>query len=99
MSLLSRILTGHGGQGHGSHQEPSAGSAAPPLATIDPVSGEAVRTDHAVTSLYEGKIYYFASKENRERFEAAPQQHAHTAAGHAVASSQPQHRPRRRGGC
>lgn len=108
MSWLSRILTGHGGHGahgahgggHGSQREPFPTSATPLEAAIDLVTGEAVRTDHAITSLYEGKIYYFASKENRERFEAAPQQYAHKAAGHAVASSEPPQRgSRRRGGC
>jgi YHS domain-containing protein len=59
-----------------------------------------VRTAQALTSVYQGKIYYFASKENRDRFEAAPQDYAQKAAGHAVrpaeAANEP---PRSRGGC
>jgi len=71
-----------------------------PEAAIDPVGGEAVRTGEALTSVYQGKIYYFATKDNRDRFEAAPQEHARTAAGHPVRSAEaPYERPRRRGGC
>lgn len=71
-----------------------------PEAVIDPVSGEAVRSAQALTSIYQDRIYYFGSKENRDRFEAAPQEYAHKAAGHPVrpveAANEP---PRRRGGC
>ena len=90
---------GHGG-GHGGHggETDDGPPANAPEAAVDPVSGEAVRTAHAVTSIYEGKIYYFASKENRERFEAAPQEHAHKAAGHPIHPAATG-RPRRRGGC
>ncbi len=92
---------GHGG-GHGGHGEQPDSRAASnaPEAAIDPVSGEAVRTAQALTSLYQGKIYYFASKENRDRFEAAPQEYAQKAAGHpAHSAGAPEDRPRRRGGC
>jgi YHS domain-containing protein len=67
---------GHGGGGHrhdgsgeGGHH-PEAGS------NIDPVSGQAVDPQTAVTSAYQGKTYYFATRENRDRFEAAPEQYA-----------------------
>ena len=93
--------SGHGG-GQGSHDE-QPGSARPanaPEATIDAVSGEAVVTAQALSTVYQGKIYYFASKENRERFEAAPQDYAPKAAGQPVRSAEPAYeRPRRRGGC
>ena len=96
------LLQGGVGAGHGNHGErPAArpaGSA--PEAAVDPVGGEAVRTVQALTCVYEGKIYYFASKENRDRFEAAPQDYAHKAAGHPVrAAEAANERPRRRGGC
>lgn len=55
-----------------------------PEAALDPVSGQAVRGVDALTSVYQGNVYYFASKENRERFEAAPQAYAAKAAGHPV---------------
>lgn len=93
---------GHGGHGGGQDSEPRQPqtSGEMPEAAVDPVSGEAVRTEHAVTSIYQGKIYYFASKENRDRFEAAPQDYAHKAAGHPVHSAdRTEYRPRRRGGC
>ena len=91
---------GHGG--HGGQQEGRTLSAPAnaPEAAIDPVGGEAVRTGEALTSVYQGKIYYFATKDNRDRFEAAPQEHAQKAAGHPVRSAEaPYERPRRRGGC
>lgn len=91
-----------GGSGHGGHGEQAENRAAAnaPEAAVDPVSGEAVRTAQALTSLYQGKIYYFATKENRDRFEAAPQEYAGKAAGHpAHAAEAPRERPRRHGGC
>lgn len=94
---------GHaGGGGHGDRGEqpdrPAAANA--PEAAVDPVGGEALRTAHALTSVYQGKIYYFASKENRDRFEAAPQEYARKAEGYPVRSAEASHdRPRRGRGC
>ena len=94
---------GHGGdKGRGADPRTSGGPPADdaPQAAVDPVGGEAVRTSAALTSLYQGRIYYFSSKENRDRFEAAPQEYAHNAAGYPVRSAElPSDRPRRRGGC
>lgn len=92
MSWLSQILMGQ--RGHVSrdrNQGFGEGDATPdvPEAAVDPVSGETVRTGQALTSLYEGKVYYFASKENRERFEAAPQQYAHKASDHPAPAAHP----------
>ena len=92
---------GHGG-GRGDHggQPDTRPEESAPEAAVDPVGGEAVRTAQAVTTVYQGKIYYFASKANRERFEAAPQEYAHKAAGHPVRPAEAANeRPRRRGGC
>jgi len=91
---------GHAGGGDGGHADrlASAPAANAPEAAVDAVSGEAVRTAQAVTSLYQGKIYYFGSKENRDRFETAPQEYAQKVAGHPIAAAAEQ-RPRRRGGC
>lgn len=95
---------GHGGSGasygnHGGHTDSRAADNAPEAA-VDPVGGEAVRSAQALTSVYQGKIYYFASKENRDRFEAAPQEYARNAAGHPVHTAEAANeRPRRRRGC
>lgn len=48
-------------------------------AAIDPVSGAAVRTSDALTSVYKGTIYYFDSKASRERFESSPEEFASNA--------------------
>jgi YHS domain-containing protein len=105
----SGLLGGMGHGGHASHgaahgdhggQPDTRSAASAPEAAVDPVSGEAVRTAQALTSVYQGKIYYFASKENRDRFEAAPQEYAHKAAGHALPPAEAaSERPRRRRGC
>ena len=88
---------GHGGvpedMGHGGHPGGDAGhsdqtgshvTTNAPDAAIDPVSGEAVRTDQALTSIFQGNVYYFSSSESRDRFEAAPQEYARKAVGHPV---------------
>jgi YHS domain-containing protein len=92
---------GHGGHdiGHGADRgdPPAAGG---PQAAVDPVGGAAVRTSGALTSVYQGRIYYFSSRENRDRFEAAPQEYAHNAVGYPMRSAESDSdRPRRRGGC
>ena len=93
-------LLGHGGHGGQPQNRSPAAAVNAPEAAIDPVGGEAVRTGEALTSVYQGKIYYFATKDNRDRFEAAPQEHAQKAVGHPVRSAEaPYERPRRRGGC
>lgn len=55
----------------------------------DPVSGERINPETAVNVLYQGRVYYFVSRENRDKFEATPAQYA------AAATS----RHHRRHGC
>jgi YHS domain-containing protein len=91
---------GSGDTGDAAQQPDARASGNVPEAAIDPVTGEAVRTVQAVTSIYQAKIYFFASKENRERFEAAPQEYAPKATGYSMqAPAREEDRPRRRGGC
>jgi YHS domain-containing protein len=59
----------HDGSGEGGHH-PEAGP------NKDPVSGQVVDPQTAVTSVYQGRTYYFATRENRDRFEEAPEQYA-----------------------
>ena len=75
-----------------------------PATAIDPVSRQDVSTGQAVTSVYQGRIYYFQSAENRQRFEQSPQQYARPELGQPLGQGQSpggaeQERPRRRGGC
>jgi YHS domain-containing protein len=73
---------------------------------IDPVTRKDVATDRALTSIYQGRIYYFETAESRQRFEASPEQYAREGLGQPLSSPQgasPQEgpyepRPRRRGG-
>lgn len=97
---------GFGGVGHGSHGDRDNARemsdirpdpwAQPPEAAIDPVSGSAVSTASATTSVYQGKAYYFGSKENRDRFEAAPQEYASKAQGLPIDGRDGANRPHRR---
>lgn len=106
--LMRRGLLGHHGHAglggvDGSHHgggstDPhstggDAGSAGRvPGAAIDPVSGNAVRTDRAVSSVHHGRVFYFESAETRGRFEAEPDKYAaSTNGGEALESSAPRH--------
>lgn len=82
----------HHGNDHGSAGSPADGG--PAAAALDPVSGNAVRTDRALTSVFDGRAYYFESDETRKRFEAEPQKYAQ-----ATAQVLEAERPRRRRGC
>lgn len=100
--LLGGVGHGHGGHhGHGSRHDDERSDASASEAAIDPVSGNPVRTAEALTSVFDGRTYYFESRENRERFEAAPQEYAQKAAGNRPSDQQSashaQHRRRR--GC
>lgn len=91
----------HHGRSQGGHEHddpretvpPGAGDRVPATgAALDPVSGNPVRTDHALTAVFDGRTYYFESEDTRRRFEAEPQRYA-------VAVPRRTERPRRRRGC
>jgi YHS domain-containing protein len=67
---------GHGGQDT-RHTDEARGSDevrwVPPEEDVDPVCGKTVRPVQAKPSVYDGMVYYFCSRECRERFEAAPE--------------------------
>lgn len=92
----------HGGHGHAGHDRDQSNRSAstPPEAAIDPVSGAAIPTAGAITSVYQGRAYYFASKENRDRFEAVPEDYVGKMLGAPVGDSESTERPHHRhGGC
>lgn len=86
-------MLGHMGHGNGESREGPGearvgdGLRSAPEAAVDPVGGEAVRTASTLTSVYQETIYYFASKDNRDRFEAAPQDFAQKAVGYPAKSA------------
>ncbi|MFZ5658155.1 MAG: YHS domain-containing protein [Pseudomonadota bacterium] len=94
-------LPGAGARGHGHHgrTDDTAAAGAVPEAAVDPVSGEAVRTANALSSIYQGHVYYFSSTDNRARFEAAPQEYAQKVAGYPVGADAGGRRSRHHGGC
>ena len=92
---------GHHGEGvrpedANSQQNEPAGINGSPGAAIDPVSGNAVRTDRALTALHAACVYYFESAETRQRFEAEP--HRYAAKGSAREATETPRR-RHRHGC
>ncbi|NOT18756.1 MAG: YHS domain-containing protein [Sideroxydans sp.] len=74
--MMRRMGCGSGANRH--HHSDNNGGVAQPQSesNIDPVSGNAVDPQIALTSVYQGRTYYFASRENRDRFEASPEQFA-----------------------
>ena len=61
----------------------------------DPVSRRAVDPKSAVATMYQGRAYYFESRENRDRFEAAPEKYSVPASEEQGAQEHRHHR----GGC
>lgn len=83
--ILFMRFAGMGGCGLGgrrAHAEHGAGhqrggdTSAEPAQTTDPVSRRTVDPKTAVATFYQGRAYHFESRENRDRFEAAPDQFA-----------------------
>ena len=73
----------HGNDGHAHQDQESNGPHADPdTRPKDPVNGEIVNPETALNSMYQGRVYYFASRENRDTFEASPAQYASRVGGH-----------------
>ncbi len=81
--LMMRFGCGAHIMGHGKAKRSSDGAAGsteklrwvPPEGDVDPVCGKSVRTDKARSSVHDGTVHYFCSRECREIFEAAPAQY------------------------
>jgi YHS domain-containing protein len=81
-------------RGHAHREGGGQDDARARTSATDPVSGRPVDERAAVATVYQGSNYYFESRENRDRFEAAPEKYAKQAAdGHG------QHGHRHGGGC
>ena len=99
------LLGGHGHHGghydKGEAQERHRGHDERQVeAAIDPVSGNPVRIEGALTSVFRGRVYYFQSQENRVLFEASPERYAGSARGEALADEHAARtRPHRRHSC
>ena len=60
---------------HGGDTQHGTDENKPATTAIDPVNKATLDIAGALTSVYRGKIYYFASVENRAIFEAKPEQY------------------------
>ena len=89
-----------GAQDHSDHASHSTETIKTATAT-DPVTGKQIPTARAVTSVYDGRVYYFETQENRQRFEASPEQYARAGVGQSPARDEnAEHsHSRRHGGC
>lgn len=81
------LLMRQGGLGcgmapHGRHHHRAGGQDDATQEAVDPVSGERVRTGDAPNTMYAGDIYYFASRANRDTFEANPARYIRDHRGH-----------------
>ena len=98
-----------GYHGFGTHGDSAAageaqaqGNAAPlraPQAAVDPVSGNAFKTEHAITSYYRDRVYFFENEETRRRFDAEPERFATSAGGVDARPAEERHQHRRHGCC
>jgi len=73
-------LMGHAASQHPKQRGKTTGDAAdlrwvPPKTDVDPVCGKTVDTGSARSSVHDGYVYYFCSRDCREVFEAAPHLH------------------------
>ncbi|MEF8731575.1 MULTISPECIES: hypothetical protein [Candidatus Accumulibacter] len=80
----------HDDKAHGSHGGAAAEATLP---ATDPVSGRSVDPLQAIASIYRGTPVYFESRENRDRFEASPDQYP------TVQAAKPAEPGRRHGCC
>ncbi|MFG1244431.1 hypothetical protein V5F34_24555 [Xanthobacter autotrophicus] len=105
------FMTRMGGRGmgrsarhsHGTAQDgPSSDVGAGPRSVLDPVSRQSVSGSSSISSVYRDRAYYFASRENREAFEAAPEKYltGMFASGQAIGNQHDDDHPHRhRRGC
>ena len=61
---------------HGPSRQEGDNTSVESGAPTDPVSRHIVDPKTAVATIYQGRAYYFESRENRDRFEATPDQFA-----------------------
>jgi len=71
---------GHGKTGHGGADKADGATSEglrwiPPTKDVDPVCGKSVSTESAKSTVHDGAVYYFCSRDCREVFEAAPEQY------------------------
>lgn len=87
------------GSGHGHHSREKAhrhgDGATITTNPIDLVTKQQVDPQTALTSVYQGQTYYFATRESRDRFEATPREFLSPSTGTTTANQHGSHR----GGC
>lgn len=86
-----------------SESVPPARGDAEAFVPIDPVSHQRLPTDATISSVHQGRAYYFENRENRDAFEREPGKYlaGGTVPGQSLGATpgDANARPRRRGGC
>lgn len=94
---------GSTGDSHGSGRDGSSAERGADSGTaFDPVSRHALPADGAISAVYQGRAYYFESRENRDAFESDAEKYIAVApvAGQAIgAKAASSDQPRQRHGC
>lgn len=62
----------HGTLAQGAERSPKQFGWTAPRTAVDPICGNTVQTNAARSSVNDGAVHYFCSRECRERFEVAP---------------------------
>jgi YHS domain-containing protein len=62
-------------EGHSDMSDPASAESAGPQKVVDPVCGMTLAPETAEKSMYQGKAYYFCSKEDRDLFEKSPEKY------------------------
>ena len=88
------------GQSQGSGNSPAAGPGVGPTTAFDPVNGHPLAAAGAISTVYQGRAYYFESRENRDTFESDPKKYlAGSPAGGQIIGSDGNSPSQRRHGC
>ncbi len=93
---------GHAGSDSGATDDKSNGRGAASESLFDPVSRRSVPAGSTVSSVYQGRAYYFEDRANRDAFESDPEKYlaASHATGHEIGSPGPSPRHSHQGhGC
>ncbi|MBI2737108.1 MAG: YHS domain-containing protein [Rhodospirillales bacterium] len=72
MCALGLCMMGKGKSGQGNGSSPAAGQGMGPGTVRDPVTLGVLLDSAVASAVYQGRTYYFESRENRDAFESDP---------------------------
>jgi YHS domain-containing protein len=72
------MACGMGSHGHMAHDRSTHADGGP----LDAVNGHSIKSENALTSVFEGKTYFFESDQSRSEFQKDPQRFIHEGVRH-----------------